>query len=707
MTTEVCTACSEPLHEADKFCPRCGTPTSGDGLASGSWDESHDYLLNRLRLKLEHDHKIVLARRLGEGGQAAVFLAHDQKLNRSVAIKVLAPDNGADADALTRFREEGISIAELRHDNIVKIYGVLEVEEFHLFVLEFLDGGSLADRMRPRKPLHLSDVREILLQVAAGLQHAHKRGVLHRDVKPANILFDASEDKAVVSDFGLAKRAGRSGKTRTRTIIGTPPYMSPEQCHGEVATPASDQYGLGVVAWEMLVGRPLFEGSDLEIMKSTTERPTPPIRRFRSDCPADAEAAILRMLDKSPARRWPSVSEAVKHLVAALDRATLTKPRAPWSPRFVPSRRMLLAATGIAAVVVAAITIPSMFSPQRVVEPARIESTVPPTGQSPIEKDKPLYTETGASSFAIRGWAGEVPVGDRRQAYLALRGAPTVTPVALPNDGRWVIDDTTIASVDPASGRVLTRRSGVTRLSLMVADSVWESRRLVVHSSVSSVTITKVSPLLYVGDSDLVYWEAYDEDGQPVSKVEPKFSVSPANVARVELVDGVAKLFAQEAGEATLHLKMDQASDRKPLRVIERGASAPAASATLAASPVELPPSKLTRQNAWNSVRRLITERDIAALRAQYMTVSSSDLIALRELIRALNEARSVQVERCTEQETNVSGQRGVTAYFCEMRRVVTPGDAHITWIQVQIVFDLANGAWSFTGYRVTNAPVY
>ena len=152
--------------------------------------------------------------------------------------------------------------------------------------------------------------------MGSALTYAHRSRVIHRDIKPANILID-EEGNAVVTDFGIAKAAERPSRTLTGALVGTPAYMSPEQCSGGEVSGASDQYSLGAVLYEMLTGVPLFAGSTLTVMQAHVERPPPPIRERCEECPAEVEAAILRMLDKDPAARWPRLADAMAALGAA------------------------------------------------------------------------------------------------------------------------------------------------------------------------------------------------------------------------------------------------------------------------------------------------------------------------------------------------------------------------------------------------------
>ena len=198
----------------------------------------------------------------------------------------------------------------------MSVYSVRQAEGLHFFVMRYVQGRSLEHVVQRAGRLPLPVVRSILHQVGSALTYAHRSRVIHRDVKPGNILID-EEGNAVVTDFGIAKAAERPSRTLTGALVGTPAYMSPEQCSGGEVSGASDQYSLGAVLYELLTGVPLFAGSTLTVMQAHVERPPPRIRERCDECPPEVEAAILRMLDKDPAARWPRLADAMAALGAA------------------------------------------------------------------------------------------------------------------------------------------------------------------------------------------------------------------------------------------------------------------------------------------------------------------------------------------------------------------------------------------------------
>jgi serine/threonine protein kinase/uncharacterized protein YjdB len=280
----------------------------GDGPSP--WAE----MVGRLRRATLGEFEI--GRELGRGGMAAVFLAHDIALDRKVAIKVMSPALMLGDGMIERFRHEAVTVASLHHPNIVAVYSVRQAEGLHFFVMRYVEGPSLEEVIQRAGRLPLPIVRSILHQVGAALIHAHRSQVIHRDIKPANILIDA-DGSAIVTDFGIAKAAERPSRTLSGTLVGTPAYMSPEQCRGVEISGASDQYALGAVAYEMLTGRPPFGGSTLTVMQAHVEQSPAPLAGQCPGCPPEVEAAVLRMLAKDPAARWPRLADALAALGAA------------------------------------------------------------------------------------------------------------------------------------------------------------------------------------------------------------------------------------------------------------------------------------------------------------------------------------------------------------------------------------------------------
>src|SRR5215204_533832 len=307
-----CSTCGERLLQREGFCPGCGAPapwstefdgTSREPEAGSAWGE----VIQRLRRATLGEFEI--GPELGRGAMAAVFLAHEISLDRKVAIKVMSPALLMDEGMAERFTREAITIAHLNHPNIVSVHSVRQAEGLHFFVMRYIHGRSLEQVLQQAGRLPIPIVRSILAQVGSALTYAHRSGVVHRDLKPANILID-EDGNAVVTDFGIAKVADQPSETHPGALVGTPAYMSPEQCSGDEVSGSSDQYSLGAVAYEMITGSSPFTGSTLTVMQAHLEQPPQPIRDSCGECPPDLERAILRMLEKDPAARWPSIAHA-------------------------------------------------------------------------------------------------------------------------------------------------------------------------------------------------------------------------------------------------------------------------------------------------------------------------------------------------------------------------------------------------------------
>ena len=285
-----------------------------------------------------------LERELGAGGMATVYLAHDLKHDRKVAVKVLRPELAAVIGA-ERFLAEIKTTANLQHPHILPLFDSGAADSFLFYVMPFIDGESLRDRLNREKQLPISDALRIATEVASALHYAHRHGVIHRDIKPENVLLH--DGQALVADFGIAlaaSKASGSRMTETGMSLGTPHYMSPEQAMGErEITARSDVYALGAMTYEMLVGDPPFIGSTAQaiVAKVLTEKPAPP-SRSRDTVPESVDAAVLTALAKLPADRYASAAE----FAAALANPHGTMARTSAHPVLPVSRRGWVAGAG-------------------------------------------------------------------------------------------------------------------------------------------------------------------------------------------------------------------------------------------------------------------------------------------------------------------------------------------------------------------------
>jgi eukaryotic-like serine/threonine-protein kinase len=270
--------------------------------------------------------------RLGTGGMSSVYKATDRILERTVAVKILAEHLHDDPRFVERFKREALAVAKLIHPNIVQVYDTGIDEGRHYIVMEYVEGRSGAQILQRQGPVEPEMAAEIGIQACAGLDYAHRRGIIHRDVKPGNLMVvggpvGGGEMIVKLTDFGIARAIEQTRITQVGSVVGTAAYLAPEQVRGEEATPATDVYALGVVLYQFLTGRLPYEGSSLAelAVRQQNEKPLPP-STYDSDIPEPLGAAVLRALEGDPNRRYASAEELASGLRLGLAGEDVTLP---------------------------------------------------------------------------------------------------------------------------------------------------------------------------------------------------------------------------------------------------------------------------------------------------------------------------------------------------------------------------------------------
>ncbi|HEU4569363.1 MAG TPA: protein kinase [Gemmatimonadales bacterium] len=425
-----CSRCGTQFQDDVKFCPSCGLEVGGaattpvKAIASGEMTEL-DIVKEALNVEYE------IQQELGRGGMAIVYKAKDKQLEREVAVKVLPFSLAFDAEFVERFQREARTAAQLEHPNIIPIYRVGKSGRVIFFVMKFLRGKSLSTVLRDRGRLGPPEIRRLLLEAGSALGHAAKHGIVHRDIKPDNIMFDEF-GQCVVTDFGIAKAASGQKLTGTGMSIGTPHYMSPEQARAQPIDGRSDIYSLGIVAYQCLVGQVPYDGDDsFSIGYKHIMEPIP-----EPELPGPDERqlfeVIRRMIAKDPAERFQSCDE----LVQALEGGAIAGP-ATGAARFATANRAAAAATT---------PLP------RIAEP--LPGAVKPTVRSPGQGARPVASrprpEEKKSSFGAILGALLVIGGAGGGAYYAFVLRPAQQAAATPAAPTAPASADTLAARDSA-----------------------------------------------------------------------------------------------------------------------------------------------------------------------------------------------------------------------------------------------------------------
>jgi Protein kinase domain/Bacterial Ig-like domain (group 2) len=714
-----CARCGAPVGAGALFCMKCGAdvsgphtnvttrttaPVSSPGVTRPQISQTD--LLARLREATLGDYEILAE--LGRGGMATVYLAHDLQLDRKVAIKVLNPGATGAEGLIERFRLEARTAAKLSHPNIIPIHAVRETENLVYFVMKFVVGRALDSIIRERSPLPIPMVRTILTKVAEALGYAHRHGVVHRDIKPANIMIDA-EGMPVVTDFGIAKVVDRDRLTMTGTAIGTPTYMSPEQCNAGTITGASDQYSLGVVAYEMLTGQPLYASeSVVTVMFKHCHEPPPTAESFGTRVPADLAQTVIRMLQKSPADRWSAMEDALPGLRGAdttqedgirtqmiafaqggTHAALLQRLSTPRSPIPVVARipvgvaaqaagsggtrllRRRLAMSGAVVVLVgvaAGLAIMWPWSRGTDAEPISREVAPEAAGTAPASAPS-----TPDSATAMRPAAAE-PVPERVPGAVEAPPAPVVgdvrildAPSALPEgqtaplgvrvydqqgrtlarQARWSSSDPAVAVVE-AGGLLRALAAGSVTITATV-DGRTARVAVQVTPVVAEVVVTPATGEMRPGDALVLSASAQGRDGRALADRPISWRSSDEGVA---VVSSVGRVTAVGLGSVVITATSDARAGTARITV-----SAP----VVAPAPAEPPPPAAATPPAQELISRVVDAyaraleaKDLGRVKALHPGISAALERRTREALEAMEDLRV----RLVPSDITVNGSR-------------------------------------------------
>jgi serine/threonine-protein kinase len=363
---------------------------------------------------------------LGSGAMATVWRAHDRRLSREVAIKVLSEQLAANQSFRDRFEREAVHVASLKHPNVVTVYDSGSEGAAYYIIMELVEGESLQSRLTESSPsLPLNEVSQLGRELLAGLSHAHAKGIIHRDIKPANILI-TREGTAKLADFGIARAASDlESLTATGSFIGTPSYSSPEQLGSQPATPATDLYSLGCVLYHCLAGHPPFEAElPVGVIAQHLETPPPSLRQQRPEVSPGLEAVVLRALEKDPGQRFASADDMSRSLLASTGAdapngaagplSTIIHPRGPEAGdegkrpdgRRRARRSLPLVAAGV-VLVAAAVAVPLIVFGGGHASPSRVTTSGTTAATSSGSATTAAASSTAAASAALQPLLGQ------------------------------------------------------------------------------------------------------------------------------------------------------------------------------------------------------------------------------------------------------------------------------------------------------------
>ena len=391
--------------------------------------EDPEALLHQLRMVLAGEFDV--ERELARGGMGVIFKATEVGLRRAVALKVLPPELGLSVKSAERFKREARMVAELDHPNIIPVYRVGRLGGVFFIAMKFIQGRSLGLIIDTQGALPVPVALHVLRGATRALAYAHERHIIHRDIKGGNILVD-QDGRVMVSDFGVALRASDVNLTADGTVIGTPPFMSPEQCAGRRAGPQSDQYSLGIVGFQMLSGAVPFHADTIAgVMQHHFFTPAPDIRLARDDVPPPLAEVLNRTLQKDPAARFPATSD----MLAALEAIPFSESDRRTSEQLL---RQLVQGTAIAKV------------PARSLPPLPDSPTLPLAPAAPRNRRLPVQAGVAASVVLLLGLA----FGLWRLTDRSGEGTPGTPPISVSRPPAQAVNR------PPTTGPQVTRTPG-------------------------------------------------------------------------------------------------------------------------------------------------------------------------------------------------------------------------------------------------------
>jgi serine/threonine protein kinase len=368
-----CPQCRTENAEESKFCRECATPLPKSGGPTGSFTKTLESPLPEPIRGTVFADRYEIIEELGAGGMGRVFRAHDTKLNEEVALKLIRTEFAAERRIVERFRNEIKVTRKITHKNVCRMHDLHEEGKFLFLTMEYVRGEDLKSLIHRTRALAVGSAVFYARQIAEGLTQAHQLGIVHRDLKPGNIMID-KEGQAKVMDFGIARMRQEKGMTGEGAVVGTPEYMSPEQVDGKPADARSDIYALGAILFEMVVGRPPFEGeTPFSIANKHKMEPPPVPKKLLPELPEALNRLILRCLEKDRFKRYQTAEELAADLGAmeqalplterALTRArTKIRTSREITVKLTP-RKLIIPAAAIFALAIAIVILPSFFKP--------------------------------------------------------------------------------------------------------------------------------------------------------------------------------------------------------------------------------------------------------------------------------------------------------------------------------------------------------